>query len=155
MYLYVYLFYLSIFMSIYLYLSIYFTYLYLYLSIYIYLSRIGFEMDRVRSLLNLEKTNPGVNSELLYVEGRWAFIFLLFISPSYPHFFPSIFSPPPTLPLSLLWPDSLPSMSQIFWNIIIFPIYWFPPRAQYIQLNKIRIREILEFPPPPPPFQCL
>ena len=58
------------------------------------------------------------------------------------HFFLSIFSP---LPLFLFCPDSLPSMSQI-WNIIIFPIYWFPPRAQYIQRNKIRIREIQESP---------
>ena len=32
--------------------------------------RLGFEMDRVVSLLNLDQTNPGVNSELLYVEER-------------------------------------------------------------------------------------
>jgi len=30
--------------------------------------RIGFEMDQVSSLLNLQTSNPGVNSELLYVE---------------------------------------------------------------------------------------
>ena len=100
--LFIYLFYLSIFMSIYLYLSIYFNYLFLCLSIYIYLSRIGFEMDRVQSLLNLEKTNPGVNSELLYVEGRkLSFFYYSFLPLS--TLFSLHFLPPPT-PLHSLSP---------------------------------------------------